>query len=336
MGKKPRDTSISIAMCTYNGERFLAEQLESFLRQRQLPDELVVSDDGSQDGTLAILKDFAAKAPFPVRIFLNEPHLGYRQNFEKVTSLCTADIIAFSDQDDVWLPEKLAEIKQAFQENRRLGFAVSDAELVDENLKPVGSSQWERFGFKAPLQQGFAKGDGLRLLTLDLWFQGACLAFASDLRKYVLPFPDHWAHDNWIPLILSALPDMDGKLISKCLIKYRQHPNQVTQRWNDFPFIERIRRELSKRSEWLQASITAWEQAKGRLMIIGAGNNNIGEALAVINDRLAFDNQRLSLSNNIINRLPIVVKLFLSGRYHRFSHNPTKVMIKDICLPHIK
>ncbi len=100
-------------MATYNGAKYLEEQLASFVVQSQLP--LVVCDDGSADATLEILHRFAHSAPFPVRIVCNDERLGYGDNFLKAASLCEGDWIAFSDQDDVWLPDKLRQIgKPAF------------------------------------------------------------------------------------------------------------------------------------------------------------------------------------------------------------------------------
>src|ERR1017187_10286490 len=98
--------TVSIAMATYNGEKFLSKQLESFSCQTLMPDELVVCDDGSRDGTLAILEAYAAEAQFPVRIIKNDTNLGYSANFAKATSLCKGEIILFSDQDDIWFDDK--------------------------------------------------------------------------------------------------------------------------------------------------------------------------------------------------------------------------------------
>lgn len=135
-----RPLTISIAMCTYNGERFIQEQLDSFLKQSRLPDELVVCDDGSQDMTISILEDFCRRAPFPVRIFINSANLGYSRNFEKAMSICRGDIIAFSDQDDVWKPQKLARFEHFFKERPKVGCVFCNASLVDEELKPLGRS----------------------------------------------------------------------------------------------------------------------------------------------------------------------------------------------------
>src|SRR5262245_6144046 len=106
--------SISVAMATFNGERFLRRQLSSLTEQTVNPSELIVTDDGSRDDTLTILLRFAKTAPFPVRIVQNETRLGYRANFMKAATLCSSDLIAFCDQDDVWEPKKLRIMRSVF------------------------------------------------------------------------------------------------------------------------------------------------------------------------------------------------------------------------------
>ena len=101
---------ISIALCTYNGDPYLSELLESLAGQDFRPCELVVCDDGSTDSTLSILNEFEHVAPFPIRIFNNTENLGVIKNFEKALSLCTGDYIAPCDQDDIWQPEKLERL----------------------------------------------------------------------------------------------------------------------------------------------------------------------------------------------------------------------------------
>ena len=119
--------SISIALCTYNGERFLRKQLDSYIQQTRLPDELVICDDGSKDRTLEILEEFAAKAPFSVRIYQNVQNLGWSKNFEKAINLCTGDLIALSDQDDEWLSHKLAKIEGFFVRGANTGYVLHNS-----------------------------------------------------------------------------------------------------------------------------------------------------------------------------------------------------------------
>ncbi len=96
----------SVAMCTYNGESYLDEQLQSILEQTEPIDEIVICDDGSIDKTLSIIEKFI-KAGTPIRLILNQKNLGYTRNFEKAICLCSGDIIFLADQDDIWMPEKV-------------------------------------------------------------------------------------------------------------------------------------------------------------------------------------------------------------------------------------
>jgi len=101
MMKKFNKNTISVALCTYNGELYLREQLESILKQTFPPDEIIICDDGSTDTTIKILEEFRRKSFIPVKVYYNKENLGVSKNFEKAISLCSGDIIFLSDQDDV-------------------------------------------------------------------------------------------------------------------------------------------------------------------------------------------------------------------------------------------
>ena len=128
-------TRISVAMCTYNGERFLPQQLASIAAQTRLPDELVVCDDRSTDRTVAIVREFAASVPFPVKVFENERNLGYSANFEAAIRRCEGDLIALSDQDDIWYPQHLETLQRPFLEPRfpPVGWVYSNLDEIDES-----------------------------------------------------------------------------------------------------------------------------------------------------------------------------------------------------------
>ena len=96
-----KSSTVSVALCTYNGERFLQEQLDSIAMQTWTPDEVVVGDDGSSDSTLEILERWKQSVPFSVRIERNERNLGFAKNFESTLSRCTGDVVFLCDQDDV-------------------------------------------------------------------------------------------------------------------------------------------------------------------------------------------------------------------------------------------
>jgi glycosyltransferase involved in cell wall biosynthesis len=108
----------SIVMATYNGEKYLSEQLDSFCKQSVLPDELVVSDDNSKDATKEIILNFAKTAPFKVLFVENNHNSGVVKNFENALKHAKGDIIFFSDQDDYWLSNKIEKYMSVFEENK--------------------------------------------------------------------------------------------------------------------------------------------------------------------------------------------------------------------------
>jgi glycosyltransferase involved in cell wall biosynthesis len=129
-------TSCSVVMATYNGARFLSEQLDSIRNQDTLPDELIVSDDGSTDETLDIVSDFRRRAPFHVKV-LRGPGCGYAENFWSAAALASCETIAWSDQDDVWHPEKLSSSLRVLQDTQ-VAMVSHSAALVGPSLKPLG------------------------------------------------------------------------------------------------------------------------------------------------------------------------------------------------------
>jgi len=215
---------ISIALCTYNGARFLQSQLDSFVAQTRRPDELVVCDDGSADDSIAILERFAKQAPFPVRIERNPERLGSTKNFEKAIGLCSGDLIATSDQDDVWLPEKLALSEAAFAREPDIGLLFTDAEVVDMELRPVGHTLWKSIQFGRAARRQALAGSVFDVLLRQWLVTGATMMVRSSWRPFVLPIPGEWVHDAWIALIVGAMAPV--RLLERATLKYRQHPGQ--------------------------------------------------------------------------------------------------------------
>src|SRR3712207_5958138 len=151
----------SVAMCTYNGARFLGAQLASVAAQTRTPDELVVCDDRSTDETARVVRDFAKSAPFPVRLHVNEENLGSTRNFERAVSMCEGDLIALCDQDDVWLPQKLARLEEEFARDASALAVFSDAGVVDEEARPAGQGLWESVGVRPEELARISEGRGV-------------------------------------------------------------------------------------------------------------------------------------------------------------------------------
>lgn len=216
--------SISVAMCTYNGSAFLSEQLASIAAQTRLPDEVVVCDDGSTDSTPDIVADFARTVPFPVRWIRNEVNLGSTKNFEKAIGLCAGDLIALSDQDDIWMPEKLARQAELFERDPALGGVFSDAELVDDKSQPVGTRLWVGFRFPPHQQKKFREGGAVDVLLKWNVVTGATLMIRASLRAIYTPIPACWHHDGWIAWMAVLYSKLD--FIEEPLIRYRIHASQ--------------------------------------------------------------------------------------------------------------
>ena len=183
--------NVSIALTTFNGAPYLKEQLDSYLAQTRIADELVVCDDCSNDDTVPILTAFAEVAPFPVRIFRNSHNLGFIQNFEQVVSKCVGDIVFLSDQDDVWHPEKIARVEKIFEASSRVRLVVHDGDLADEHLVTQGATKLNQ------VVRGFG--------STDSHVMGALTAVHSALVKRALPFPRIVGHDVWLHRVASLL-----------------------------------------------------------------------------------------------------------------------------------
>jgi glycosyltransferase involved in cell wall biosynthesis len=218
-----RQSRISVALCTYNGEHFLPQQLSSIQQQTRLPDELVLSDDGSTDRTIEIVREFAASVPFPVRITQNSNTLGSTKNFAQAIGLCSGDLIALSDQDDIWYPMRLARSAQEFDTYPQAGLVFSDADLIDEHDQLLGQTIWQRLGFVGKRKRDVLSGQFV-VLAKHRFVTGATVMFRADLRDRFLPISSGWIHDEWITLVIAALSEL--RPIDQPLIRYRLHGAQ--------------------------------------------------------------------------------------------------------------
>jgi glycosyltransferase involved in cell wall biosynthesis len=315
---------ISIACCTYNGEKYLSEQLESFAAQTRLPDEIVICDDCSTDSTRDILTAFAGRAAFPVSLCFNERNLGFLKNFEKAIALCTGDLIFLSDQDDVWRADKLELMEAEFDEGGQVGMVYADAELVDEALTPLNKTMWQLSGFTPEEQKSFVNGKAFDMLLTDGYVYGSSMAFRSEFRDLILPFPTetHFIHDNWTALMVSAVAEV--RLINELLIKYRQHGGQSVGMQSDGENkFERLRRVYKYDGIINQLNI-----AEKRLL---ESRYRADELIVKIEPVRKHLGVRSGLPGNFLGRLSKVGRELLGKRYHLYS-NGFRSAIKDLLI----
>lgn len=317
---------ISIAICTYNGEKFLQKQLDSFAMQTRLADEVIICDDCSKDSTQEILTAFAESAVFPVKLYFNEQNLNFLKNFEKTIKLCTGDVIVLSDQDDVWHPNKLELIENEFAKSEKIGMVYADAEIVDEFLCPSSLTMWQQTGFSTEKQDLFTHGKAFDLLLTDGYVYGSSMAFRSIYRDLVLPFPQntHFIHDNWIALMISAVANV--ALIKESLIKYRQHQSQSVgirvEKNTKFDGLIKLGQRLNE----YDGTINQLEIAEKKL---NESNYLVQEATLKIAMAKKHVLVRANLPNNVVLRLFKVGQELIAGNYHRY-YNGFRSAIKDL------
>jgi glycosyltransferase involved in cell wall biosynthesis len=288
-------TRVSVAMCTYNGERFLLRQLASIALQTRLPDELIVADDGSSDQTTRIAADFAASVPFPVKIFVNERKLGFVANFEHAVRLCEGDFVALSDQDDAWYPTRLERSLQAFAEHPDAGLVFSDADIVDEQDNPTGVRLWANFGFQEAQKQQLLRGDPTALVK-NRFVTGATVMFRRQLMESCLPVGAGWLHDEWFAVIAASVGGIVP--IDEPLIRYRRHSSQQVGLGRPISFSERNQLHWKE----LERQIALLEQVRDRLaqLRLSEGGQALYQAYTA---HLRFARFRYGLPRNRLGRV---------------------------------
>lgn len=210
---------VSVAMAVYNGEKYITEQVNSILVQLKQDDELIVSVDKGTDKTMEILQ-FLQTEDSRLKIFNNPYRTGVVKNFQNAIEHCSGDIIFYSDQDDVWMPEKIDLLRRQFQDNN-VAAVIHDAKLTDSNLNVIAPSTFKlRGGARTTFW-----GNIVRLSYI-----GCCMAFRAAYKDVVVPIPTiHRSHDWWTGCLLSC-----GRskivVIDKPLILHRSHENNATPR----------------------------------------------------------------------------------------------------------
>lgn len=205
---------VSIALCTYNGEKYLARQLDSILNQDYPNLEIIISDDASSDGTDIILKKYAAKND-NIKFWINESNLGFNQNFKKAMDNCAADFIAIADQDDIWIENKISRLMANIGENLLI---YHNSAYIDDQDKPTGKSTLSNHRF---VNGKCAKN----LLYFNCVSGHACL-LKRELLILMPDFPEAFYYDWWLAYTASCT----GKInyVTDKLVLHRKHLESST------------------------------------------------------------------------------------------------------------
>lgn len=221
---------VSVALCSYNGERYIKDQIYSILNQTHTPDEIVVCDDCSTDNTVGIIKEIIEKSEVVFRIVENEANIGFVRNFQKCISLASGDIVFLSDQDDVWFENKIEVLLQCFEEDAQIGLVYSDAIVTDSRLNPSNQTLFS-IRPSAALTKGKRKAIH-EIVTKGIMIKGCTIACRASIIQHAFPMPllaleNSWGHDHWLIQIAYAVSKVNS--YNKPLLYYRRHDENAGQ-----------------------------------------------------------------------------------------------------------
>ncbi len=268
---------VSVAIATYNGAPYLRAQLDSIYAQTYQPIEVVVTDDGSTDGTLDILAEYRDR--YGLRFFQNEGTLGLVKNFERAIALCRGEFMALCDQDDLWKPEKLAVMVAALGDRTLvydLGHEnlLADGTLITLTHPPAQRRFRERYGTGTPTH---------RLLASN-WVVSHNILFHRELVAAALPFPPHQPfHDAWLAIAATKLRGIC--FIDRGLTIYRKHPASVTYRLEQAATSQKVAARQRERAA-IAAEIQRLESLQTHPLFDDPDRRFMGQLIGHYRDRL--------------------------------------------------
>lgn len=321
--------SVSVAICTYNGEKYIYDQIKSIIDQTRRPDEIIIFDDASYDNTINEIKRAVLNYNGVCKLFINKKNVGYEKNFYQAICATSGDIVFLSDQDDVWMKNKIEKIEKIFYKEKDISLVVHDVEVCDSDLHCIQPSTWNYEGFC-----GFSENEIFKSVLEGNHVQGCASAVRKEMiSSFGKSFPNEVSHDAWIGLICA----MYGKIYytNDVLLKYRQHANntlgaRASKRVQLLTGIQGIKIFLDSYQKTLQRSLN------GKKWIVK--NVDTGKCNGLFLEKCKFYIEFLQRRLKIISNGNAVGTLHLVGmvkKYIGFSYNKKralKSMIEDVLL----
>ena len=322
---------ISVALCTHNGARFLGEQIRSICSQTHLPGEIVLSDDASSDDSVAVAREAVEACrssrsglSLELRVLENRPALRVTKNFEQAVLACRGELIALSDQDDIWHPGRLQRMAAEFERRPDLTLLHSDARLVDDQGCEMSQTLFHALEVQPFELTNIHQGRAFDMLMRRNLVTGATTVFRRELLARAAPFPAEWLHDEWLGAIAAATGRIDA--LEQCLIDYRQHAsNEVGARRNTFA--QNVRKAFEPRGTKHEERARKVELLLERLLQLGAPVPS--QALVTVRGKLEHQRFRARLPRSRAGRALPIAREALSGRYERFGRG-WRAVISDL------
>lgn len=322
--------TLGVGLITYNGLKYLPQQLESIVSQSRAVDHIVVSDDRSTDGTWEFLETWAKNSPIRVTLIRNEQQLGLGRNFEQAVAAVEADIVFSSDQDDIWFPEKAASMAAVFERDPEVLLVHTDATLVDAQGKDMGTTLLGELELSDLEREAISKGNAFEVYCRRNVVTGATAAFRRSLLDLARPLPASLYHDAWLALMAAAIGKV--QLLDTPMIAYRQHGANLVGVKKLGP-VAKLRR--------------FWWQMHGKRPLKATIRNIVAQRVALLErlsahpgvapsyleragQALEFAKRREGLPGNPITRIRRVLRDASAGHYGRFSYEPWSDALHDV------
>lgn len=317
--------TISVALCTFQGERFIARQLDSILAGQELPDEIVVSDDGSRDATLEIVRSTLAHLG-RVTLLRNESPLGVTANFAQAIAATNGDVVILSDQDDVWMPDRVASARRLFAERSEILLSFGDAYLIDAEGAALDATLFGYLGVAERDLRAIEAGGGFNVLLRRNLATGATVSFRRQLLETAAPLPPEWVHDEWLALAAAA---RGGLHVDRAAhVAYRLHgSNQIGA---DKPtFRRKVRRMFRSEPDRNDRLAGKWQVAAERAEG-WATPDHVAHALRQKGD---FEARRARFPRSRLLRWPRVLREAARGGYRTWASQGSLDVVRDLVQP---
>lgn len=320
------DASVSVALCTHNGARFLGAQVESILAQTMPVSEIVLGDDASDDASIEIVTALASKAGMPLRVLRASTPFGVVKNFERTITACTGEFVALADQDDVWHPDRVERALAQFERQPHLSLVSGNAVLADAEGAALRGTLFDALGVSTNDLAAIERGNAFDVLMRRNIVTGATTMLRRSLADLASPFPDSWVHDEWLAIVAAARGEV--AICRDPLIDYRQHgQNQIGV--TSLSLVGKTRRMLepgAARNLRLHSRATALADRIGTIPDVTS------DRVAAAREKVRHEEVRSTLSAHRIQRLRAVFSELRTGRYGRFGRGVSDA-VRDILQP---
>lgn len=330
-GSLSNTAEVSVALCTHNGEQFIREQILSILRQSQPVSEIVLSDDASTDRTVSIAEELVEAfdrshgwSPNLV-ILRNALPLGVTKNFEQAIRNCSSELIALSDQDDIWDPNRIQKLTERFNDAAVL-FVFSDARQIDENGDYLGHNLFEALSMSKRERRMVESGRAYEQFLRRNLATGATVLFRRTLFEKADPFPEFWWHDEWLALVAAAYGGV--RIDSRALTSYRQHSNNQIG-MTKIGFRRKLKMLIAPRSV---RSLRLFNRAEALSRRIDDIDGVSDEFRTMAHSKFEFELIRQSYSTRRLKRLFPILGQLVRGNYRRYGTG-TKDAVRNLLQP---